>query len=348
MKKNVISGLVAALALLFITSTAYPWNFATHAYIAGKIGKVLPLANFNEMYGAMAPDVFNFEFSLMDDYMLRGYTHGMPPDAVYYPPYLGADHNFMNVWYSANWGLKKSAALGFISHNDAWAADFVAHWRAFPTADPTPIPFPIYAPPDCILQPPGYVIYLAAALDAGLALEGVWTTMGLDTDYATRLMFCHNIIEYAGDLVLKRVDPLIGQKIILACVLRTPAFANLLKDGFGHLYDPLVVAGEPAYRKFLIQYGLILLMPEKTAIEMLANQLADLAIDYFEFLNPGYPPGSFDGLKPQLVEFGKGSLAAAIEICEAPPFGLPSYMQELNMVAVPWVKAQLLAHGVTY
>ncbi len=356
MKKKVLSVWAAGLALLFITTTAYSWNFATHAYIAAKIGKVLPLSNFNEMYGIMAPDIFNFEFSRMDDYMLRGYTHGIPPDAAYYPPYLAADNNFMNVWYSANWGLKKSAAFGFVAHNDAWAADFVAHWRMLPSTNPTPpepilFPLPVVIPsgyPDPIPQPPGYIIWLAAVLDAGLAQSGTWELMRLGPDYATRLMFCHNIIEYAGDLVLKRVDPLIGQKIILACALRTPAFANLLKDGFGHLYDPLVVAGEPAYRKFLIQYGLILLMPEKTAIEMLANQLADLAIDYFEFLNPGYPPGSFDGLKPQLVEFGKGSLAAAIEICEAPPFGLPSYMQELNMVAVPWVKAQLLAHGVTY
>jgi hypothetical protein len=351
MKKRFVLGLTLALGSLFITSTAYTWNFATHAYIAAKIGKLLPLYNFNEMYGLMAPDIFNFDFSLMEEHTLRGYTHGIPPDGAMYPPYSPANYNFMNVWYSANWGLKKSAAFGFVAHNDAWGADFVAHWRAVPTADPTPIPFPIYAPPDCIPQPPGYIIYLAAALDAGLALEGVWTTMGLETDYPTRLMFCHNIIEYAGDLVLKRVDPLIGQKIILACALRTPEFAKLLKDGFDHLYDPLVTAGEPAYRKMLMQYGLILLMPEQTAINMLAAQLAGLAIDYLAFvwgITPEELEASMPGIREQLTLFGQGALAAGIQVCEAPPFGLPSYMQEVNSVAVPWVKAQLRAHGVIY
>jgi hypothetical protein len=353
MKKKIISGLAAVMALLFITTTAYPWNFATHAYIACKIGKVLPLANFNEMYGLMAPDIFNFEFSLMDDLWLRGFTHGIPTDATYYSPYPAASNDFMQVWNLAHWGLKKPIAYGYVAHNDAWGADFVAHWRAFPTADPTPpdpIPFPIYEPEGYSLQPPGYVIYLAAVLDAGLAIEGIWTAMGIETDYATRLMFCHNIIEYAGDLVLKRNDPLIGKKLILACAMRTPEFKSLLKAAFPNVYDPMIDAGEPEYRRMLIQYGLILLMPEQTAINMLAGQLADLAIDYFIFL--GFPPEMVEPMRPQLIEFGKGALAASIDICERTDAylgeGFPSYMQELNIVTVPWVKAQLLGHGVFY
>jgi hypothetical protein len=174
--------------------------------------------------------------------------------------------------------------------------------------------------------------------------------MDLETDYATRLMFCHNIIEYAGDLALKRHDPLIGQKIILACALRTPEFPKLLKDGFDHLYDPLVAAGEPEYRKMLMQYGLILLMPENTAIAMLADQLADLAVDYLIFL--GLPPEMVEPMRPQLVEFGILTLTLSIDICENTPAylgeGFPTYMEELNSVAIPWVKAQLLAHGVVY
>jgi len=359
MKKIIISGLAVGLALLFINMTAYPWNYATHAYIAGKIGKVLPLANFNEMYGLMAPDIFNFEFSLMDDYVLRGYTHGIPPDAQGYYPYQAADYHFMNVWYSANWGLKKSAAYGFVAHNDAWGADFVAHWRILPSTNPAPpesilFPLPAVIPdgyPDPIPQPPGYIIWLAAVLDAGIAQSGTWEQMGLGKDYGTRLMFCHNIIEYAGDLVLKRHDPLIGQKVILACALRTPEFARLLKNGFDHLYDPRVVAGEPAYRKYLIQYGLLLLMPEQTAINMLAEQLAGLAIDYLAFMS-GITPEQLEalipGIREQLTLFGQGSLAAAIQVCVAPPFGLPSYMDEVNLVTIPWVKQQLAAHGVSY
>jgi len=353
MKKTMLSGLAVGLAVLFVTTTAYPWNFATHAYIAGKIGKALPVHNFNEMYGLMAPDIFNFDFSLMGDLTLRGYTHGIPPDAGGYYPYPGASDDFMKVWDSAYRGVKTSAAYGFVAHNDAWGADFIAHWRAFPTPDfdpPDPIPFPFSMPDGYTLQPPGYIIYLAAALDFGLELEEAWQAMGLETDYATRLMFCHNIIEYAGDLALKRHDPLIGRKLVLACSLRTPQFKRLLKDAFPDVYDPMVDAGEPVYREMLTQYGLILLMPESTAIEMLASQLADLAVDYLIFL--GLPPEMVEPMKPQLVLFGIAALTVSVDICEhADAYlgeGFPSYMEELDQVTVPWVEAQLLANDVIY
>ena len=358
MKKTIISGFAVGLALLFFTATAHPWNYATHAYIAAKIGKKLPLANLNEMYGAMAPDLFNFEFSLMSDLLLRGFTHGIPTDATYYSPNPASNEDFMQVWNLAGWGQKRSTAYGYISHNDAWGDDFVAHWRALPTPDPTPpdpIPFPFpfvirVGHPAPTPQPPGYIIYLAAALDACLAGADAWRLMGFEDDYATRLMFCHNIIEYAGDLALKRHDPLIGRNLILACALRTPEFRSLLKATFPNGYDPMIDAGEPEYRKMLMQYGLILLMPEQRAINMLAEQLADLAVDYLIFL--GFPPEMVEPMRPQLVEFGIGALTASIDICEHTDVYLgdsfPSYMQELNQVAIPWVKAQLLAHGVFY
>jgi hypothetical protein len=346
------------MASLFITSTAYPWNFATHAYIAGKIGKALPVHNDNEMYGIMAPDILNFEFSLMNDNVLRSYTHGIPADAPAYDPSILPSDNFMSVWDASYRSVLKSAAYGFVAHNDAWGADFVAHWRMVPTSNPTPpdpilFPFPDVIPPGYpapIPQPPGYIICLATALDAGVAQYGLWEQMGLGQEYATRLMFCHNIIEYAGDLALKRHDPLIGRKLIWACHLRTPQFAKLLEEAFPDVYDPLIDAAEPEYREFLTQYGLILLMPEGTAIEMLAGQLADLAVDYLIFL--GMSPEMVEAMRPQLVEFGVFTLTFSIDICEnADDYlgeGFPSYMQELDQVAVPWVRAQLEAHGIIY
>jgi len=334
MKKTIISGLAVGLALLMVSTAAYSWNFATHAYIANKIGKWLPLANYNEMYGAMAPDLFNFEFNLMNDLVLRGYTHGIPGDP--------ANEDFMSVWYSANWGLKKSAAFGFASHNDAWGADFVAHWQANPFMPQGNIPFPI-GESEPTWQPPGYVILLSAQLDVFLNIEGAWTALELQNDYATRLMFCHNIIEYAGDLILKRADPLIGRRVLLAAALRTPAFADLLKSALPTFYSPLIDAAETKYREFLMKYGLILLLPETAAIAVFADQLADLAIDYFVFLHPEAPPGYFDPYKPQLVDFGKAAIVAAVQVCD-----IAGYMDELNMVTIPWVKMQLFAHGVIY
>jgi hypothetical protein len=362
MKKRFLSILGVLMALSVISTSAYSWNFATHAYIAEKIGKRLLLANANEMYGTMSPDLFNFNFALMSDNTLRAYTHGIPPEALLYPPYLSPNENFMEVWYKANWGLKKNLAFGYVSHNDAWGFDYVAHWQAFPPPNPPapPVPFPLDMPDGYSLQPPGYIIYLAAALDYGLASGpqgNVWEILNLQDDYASRLMFCHNIVEYAGDLVLKKSDPFIGKKLITAAALRTPEFTKLLKAAIPNLFSPetgmyyhdLINATEPEYRKMIAQYGLILMMPQKIAIALLADQLATLAIDYFEFMNPWAPPGSFDPLKPQLVEFAKGALTAAIGICEQPPFpGFPSYMQEINLIGLPWVLKQLALHGVIY
>ncbi len=342
MKKKIVSASAILLALAFLSSSAYSWNFATHAYIANKIGKILPLGNYNEMYGAMAPDLFNFEFSLMADptlyAMVRGFTHGIPGTVP-----EKNNENFLSVWYQANWGLKKAAAFGYVSHNDVWGADFVAHWQANPFVTQGNIPFPADKPLGFTMQPPGYVILLSVQLDLALNFQGVWRAMGLQDDYDTRLMFCHNIIEYAGDLIVKRADPLIGKKVLLAAALRTPEFANLLKAAFPLVCTPMIDAAEPKYREFIMQYGLILLLPEETAIAIMADQLADLAIDYFDFLHPEAPPGSFDSWKPQLVEFGKAAITGAVEICV-----IANYMDEINLLAIPFVKGQMVAHGVLY
>jgi hypothetical protein len=59
-----------------------------------------------------------------------------------------------------------------------------------------------------------------------------------------------------------------------------------------------------------------------------------------------------EAMRPQLVEFGVFTLTFSIDICEnADDYlgpGFPSYMQELDQVTVPWVRAQLEAHGVIY
>ena len=55
-----------ALFLALTMGQAYGWGSATHAYIDDHLGKKGPVKNLNEIYGAMAPDVFNFLFSNMD------------------------------------------------------------------------------------------------------------------------------------------------------------------------------------------------------------------------------------------------------------------------------------------
>ncbi len=66
-------------------------------------------------------------------------------------------------------------ALGFLAHNDAWGADYIAHWQA--GIPPLP-PWPAFPPP-YQNEPPGYIIALAVQLDQ--ILDGppynVWSTL---------------------------------------------------------------------------------------------------------------------------------------------------------------------------
>jgi len=320
MKKTIISGLAVGLALLFVISTAYPWNYATHAYIAGKIGKILPLANFNEMYGIMLPDFLNFEFELWLDGTLRGYTHGVPVGHPYFLP----STDFMKVWQKAKFGLKKNIAFGYVAHNDVWGADYVAHWNADPYNQ---IPG----------QEPGFIIFLAQVLKSNID----WTPfeqLGLPLSDADKMEFCHNIVEYAGDILIKQADPWIGAKLFMAAALRTPETVNLLKAAYPMEYHALINAAEPEFRRQMALLGHILMQPQEAIISIFAEQMAGLSIDYFKTLYGQ----DISAYKDLLVLFGKGAIGASVEICEA-----LGYMDEVNMT-VQWVAEQLASHMVTY
>ncbi len=76
----------------------------------------------------------------------------------------------MSVWFNADGPFQKADALGFLGHNDAWGADYIAHWQGIPP----PPPFP----PGYENEPPGYIIALAVQLDQILAGAGVWVNAG--------------------------------------------------------------------------------------------------------------------------------------------------------------------------
>ena len=108
---------VLALGLLFLvvgffSSEAYPWGFATHTYINDHLGKTKRNQNMDEIYGAVAPDAFEYLFN--------------------FPSYLGflsdqTHTEFLKVWNVPRTGLGKSLAYGFVTHNDVWGADSTAH-----------------------------------------------------------------------------------------------------------------------------------------------------------------------------------------------------------------------------
>lgn len=329
MKKRLVI-VVGAIAALFVVSTAgYSWNYATHAYIAGKLATLQPVLKMNQVYGIMAPDFLNLDFSLMDDALLRSYTHGVPPQGP-----GGLKEGFMAVWRKADGPFQLADAAGYLAHNDAWGADYIAHWMAIP-------PPPDY-PPAYQDQPPGYIIYLATVLDQALDGAGLWTnlasTLGFPLPISDRVLFCHNVVEYAGDILILRADPAIGQKIMESAMVRTPSFWALLMRAFPHQYQPILKAAEDAFQQQMIQYGGLLMTQNETLIkQVMAVELAAFSIQYLNYKTGG----NFTAFQSYLEGAVLGALDASIAICQG-----AGYMAEVDAAAA-YVAAQLQARNIT-
>lgn len=268
MKRFFVSMGLIFFALVLFSSQAYPWGSITHAYIADHIGKKWGLKNINEIYGAMAPDLFNYVFGLEADLYnyLRGYTHGIP--AANGNP---AVESFMDVWYSARWwGYEKALAYGFISHNDVWAADFTAHGSA------------------CLDPGKGYIIKKAEILKGPLMdyLEDLEVI--ISPEIAMELS--HNLVEGAGDIVIRRYDANLGQKVITSSLFRSPACPNLLVRAIGEYYRDIVINAEKEFRKMMILYGAAFLpQSEEEIVLSLSQQMAKLGRAYLESLEIELP-----------------------------------------------------------
>ncbi len=268
MKKIFVSTCLIFLALVLFSSQAFPWGSLTHAYIADHIGKTWGLRNVNEIYGAMVPDLFNYVFALnpSDNNYLRGYTHGIP--AANGNP---AVESFMDVWYSARWwGYEKALAYGFISHNDVWAADFTAHGSA------------------CLYPGQGYIISRAEVLNEQLV--AYLNSLGVEIEPEIVMELSHNLVEGAGDIVIRRYDARLGQKVITSSLFRSPACPDLLVRAIGEYYIDAVTNAEKEFRKTMILYGVAFLpQDEEDIVLSLSQQMAELGKAYLASLDIELP-----------------------------------------------------------
>jgi hypothetical protein len=309
-KKFLVLSLSFFLLLAWAAVPAFSWGSATHAYIAGKIGKRLPLMNANEVYGIMGPDIFNYVFTLTPQEMqtVAFYTHGAT-----------GQEGFMEVWKKARWwGFEKSLAFGYVAHNEVWGADSTAHILARTTG-----------------LSEGYVI--TKAMELAPYLQGALLQAGMQLDDGIILMLCHNLIENAGDILLLRTDPRIGEKIISACVFRSNDFPGLVTRAMGPGWKDAVFAAEKEFRKTMILYGAALMQGEQAAIKALSEQVAQIGVEYVKVLTGGTVIIPLD-LAIQLAEFGT---VKGMELCAA------DYMKEVN-ATINFVKTNLSLHGVRY
>ena len=293
MKKLLVLCLSFLVLLAAAAAPAFSWGSATHAYIAGKIGKILPLMNTNERYGIMGPDIFNYAFDFYGNPIIKVYTHGVPGNEA-----------FMEVWKKARWwGFEKSLAFGYVAHNEVWGCDYTAHIHGLTFG-----------------QAGGYVIAKAERLEPVIeeALEANGIS-GLPYDLVLEL--CHDMVESAGDIILTRADKLIGEKIVSCAILRSDDFPGLVARAMGPEWKDAVFAAEKEFRKTMILYGAALMQGEEAAIKGLAEQEAQLGVVFIQkFGGPAIPLA----LAQQLAEFG---IRTAITLCQG------DYMTEVNATA---------------
>jgi hypothetical protein len=250
--------LLTAVALsLALAIPAHPWAYATHAYFAERLGERQGNLDFQEMYGSMLPDQYNFISQPYGVY-LATLTHGDPQDVT-----------------DAAWNCRtQAAAFGFASHNEAWGADFTAHIAGITTAGI------------------GYVVIkgveLAPALIPTLTQilvdAGASPPEALGTASALAPYLGHLLVEEAVDwLIRKELRPSIGTRVMNAARLRAAevpsllsrAYAQKLADAFGmtpELAAMTIAVVEKQYRTMMFDYGRGFLGNPERVMDFLAQQ----------------------------------------------------------------------------
>lgn len=302
----------ALMVSLLIPSAAFSWGSAVHAYIDSKLETRWKLLNGNQMYGAMAPDVFNFSF---DQPAYMGFL------------YAQTHTNFLKVWYEADSRPAKALAFGFVSHNDLWGADFTAHHSGITFG-----------------QGQGYIIAKAEALK--VILGPLLQNAGLGLPDPVVMEVSHNLVESGVDILMRHVDPKIGLKVIAAALPPHPNMPLLLVKAYaGELAGyagiseqeaaKFIMKAERQYRKITVLYGQALTLDDAEAVQALAGQLADFAEAFLAAYGITLPPGA--DLTP-LLAFG---ISQGMMLCA------DDFAQEVAATTA-FVDDQLDLHGISY
>jgi hypothetical protein len=314
-KKFFTVGLGLLLLVMFFSSEAFPWGFATHAYIDDHLGKTKRNRNMDEIYGGVAPDTFNYLF-----------------DVPEYQAYLSVQthQEFKKVWVIPSAGLGKSLAYGFASHNDVWGADSTAHHKGLTFG-----------------QSDGYIITKAAVL-AGI-LEAFPPYAGLGLPHEITLAISHELVEDGVDLLVKGLDPSIGWKLKSSAFFRTSdfpvylvkAYARDFSEAVGisrHEATKFIIAAEKEFRKRMIFYGAALTQDAPTAIQLIAEMTADIAVSFLAANGLSLPPGvEMEDIVP-LIEF---AIVQSMLICAN------DFSGEIE-ATIDFVDQNLEANGISY
>ncbi len=202
MRRKAVVIITVLLVCLVGTQGAFPWGSLTHAFITSQIVTQDGVIRGNAVYGSTAPDFANYMFGSPYQTYLEDRTH----------------NDFLRVWYMASGApaqaAERAVALGFVAHNEE---DYTAHSMSL-TLDPGQ----------------GYVVQKAAILNEALAGYGVWDLVNLGGEQyaALRAELSHQLIEFAGDILVAMRDPSTGQLLSSAARWRDPGLPALLTRAY--------------------------------------------------------------------------------------------------------------------
>lgn len=310
--KRMYVAITVALAMAFCAASAMAWGSATHAYIDERLNNKNALLKLNQVYGGMATDVFGFMADPFQSNYLGTAAHC-------------ADGNRM--WRTSLFPTAKAQTYGFISHNQAWGADYFAH---------------NYSCPGNLPPTEGYIQGKAAALFPLLeaSLRPYLASLRLPTAQEDALMMelLRDAVEYAVDILLIQQDPAIGAKVSVAALLRSPEFPLLLNTTFAwdfsryfHLNyfqaTQIISAAELQFRQIMLGYGQMLSQGQSKAVVQISAQAAALVSQLYGV-----------GISPGLIEY---VINLAMSQCAG------DYMSAINHT-INAVHSQMSSHGFIY
>jgi hypothetical protein len=314
MTKNSFFTVMIAVSICAAPGQSFGWGAATHTYLAKELGHEPGVLNLNEMYGAVAPDMFNIMFGYEHRGFLWNKTH----------------YGFMKVVDRGNLDESRAFGYGFASHNESWGADHTAHISSAG-----------------IDSAEGYVPtkkkILAPQLKLGMRLfltsKGIAYTPELLDELS--LAIADTAVESAVDLLISRnEDPKIGTRLLVAAKLRSPFVPMLLSSAYAKDLAGeadivveqailLIVEAEVQFREYIELYGGIL--AGEDAVDLMAEQGAGFAE---RMLQQQY------GIVVEVpTELMKTGLLAAVEVVQ------DDYSEELR-ATLDFVSDQLESHSV--
>lgn len=266
MKKAICLLATLSIGMAVLAGAAMAWERGTHAFIADKLKKAGGPYNIDEMYGSMAPDVFNYLFT-MPNVAFRDYLYDQ------------THHQFLKVKTAVKWGYEKSSAYGFLSHNNVWGADSTAHIAS-----------------RTLLLNEGYVITKAKMLNNWLIANVPQYAALVSGAPAVGVDICHNVIEAAGDIVLARNDASVGAKLMEIALRPKPHMQNLMVRAYaqglsdvsgsrGYFItlaqaEQLIRSEETKFRISCIGYGYLLQQDESVILANVIAEFKQLAVLY--------------------------------------------------------------------